>query len=888
MPSPASSRKRVAKAAERALVSESFYHAFDDIPIGVVIHVEGTIRYANMAAARLHAMERPFSLIGCQARDFVHPDDLNHALERGRRVRETGVAAPSMDLRLRRQDGSYVHVQSHISLTNYKGEAAVLAVYSDISEKKSAEEALRHSEANLRYVLDATQEGLYVHRDGKILSFNDRLLDMLGYDAEDLQNEKAINFVAPSRRQQVRRILQSEGDCFYESAALHKDGREIPVEVSVKSRREGDHVLRYVAVRNISERVRAETELRERERMLSEAQRIGRIGHWRLDSNLKIVEWSDQMYEIYGLDHATFNMSFDTVSAGIDPEFRERAVENRNRAIEEHQPYVFQYGFTMPSGEKKVIRGEGWPEYDEDDQFKSIFGISQDVTEEVQAANDLRESEERLRTLLEAAPIPLVISVEGKYVYANALAHELFGVPEGGLVGRSPAQFYADSTRCERAFEIIRREGQVTNLDVEMRRADGTLVETSISARRVRYAGKDAVFTGIVDLSDLRTTQAQLHQAQKMEAVGQLTGGIAHDFNNLLADILGNEEMVREDVGEGVLPSTDIVKSIVSAAERGAGLTDQLLAFSRKQSLTPETLDLGRQAEQLVNLLRRTLGATIEVEISQDDGLWLALADPGQLQNALLNLAVNARDAMPDGGRLMIESRNVHVDRTSPAGKAGCAEGDYVMLAVSDTGSGMSQEVIDRVFEPFFTTKDPGKGTGLGLSMVFGFAKQSDGHVEVDSDQGRGTTINLYLPRAASAEASGTENRKSASPSEKGEVVLVLEDSAEVLELVTVLLRSLGYRVLEATNGDDALHLLDSHEPIDVLLSDVILPGGMKGPDVARAALTRKPSLKVVYMSGYTDDAVLDHAVLEGDSVLLQKPFKKQELAETLNSILSN
>jgi len=385
----------------------------------------------------------------------------------------------------------------------------------------------------------------------------------------------------------------------------------------------------------------------------------------------------------------------------------------------------------------------------------------------------------------------------------------------------------------------------------------------------------------------LRTAQAQLHQAQKMEAVGQLTGGIAHDFNNLLAVILGNAEMVVEDVGEGVVPPVEIANSIVTAAERGAGLTDQLLAFSRKQTLAPEAIKLNEQVDQLVDLLRRTLGATIEVKISGEPRLWMALADPGQFQNALLNMAVNARDAMLDGGNLLIETKNVHVDRSSTPGQAGCPIGDYVLLAVSDTGCGMPKEVVDRVFEPFFTTKDPGKGTGLGLSMVFGFAKQSEGHVEVVSEAGEGTTISLYLPRAASAENFEPEDREPAVRSDKGEVVLVLEDSADVRDLVTAHLRSLGYRVLEAKNGDEALLRFVGDQTVDLLLSDVILPGGMTGPDVARSALARNPALKIIYMSGYTDDVVLDYGKLDGDYVLLQKPFRKQDLAETVSRILT-
>ncbi|MBL8307085.1 MAG: response regulator, partial [Rubrivivax sp.] len=362
--------------------------------------------------------------------------------------------------------------------------------------------------------------------------------------------------------------------------------------------------------------------------------------------------------------------------------------------------------------------------------------------------------------------------------------------------------------------------------------------------------------------SDIAQLNDRLLQAQRLEAVGQLTGGVAHDFNNLLTVVLGNAELLAE-LTAGDAQKQPLALMIVQAAQRGGSLTRQLLAFARRQTLAPNAVDVNALVAGLDPLLRRTLGEHIEIEFVRGAGLWLAMVDASQLENALLNLCLNARDAMPGGGRLTLETANTSLDRSYTERYPDALPGQYVMLAVSDTGTGIAPEHLSRVFEPFFTTKDKGKGTGLGLAMVYGFAKQSAGHVGIYSEPGQGTTVKLYLPRALRGEEAAPPEAQPPAAAGVGELVLVVEDDELVRLFACAELRSLGYRVLEAEQGSAALKLIEQHEGIALLFTDVVMPGGMSGRALADAALALRPGLRVLYTSGYTENAIVHHGRLD-------------------------
>jgi two-component system, cell cycle sensor histidine kinase and response regulator CckA len=402
------------------------------------------------------------------------------------------------------------------------------------------------------------------------------------------------------------------------------------------------------------------------------------------------------------------------------------------------------------------------------------------------------------------------------------------------------------------------------------------LLKTSLAARlvpTVRRAMRD-----VTERAARKRTEAMLQQAQKLEAVGQLTGGLAHDFNNLLGIVIANLDLLKEEIG-GNPNARELAEQALEASLRGAELTRQLLAFSRQQPLQPKTIGLNDIVATTTDLLRRTLGEAIEIRLKLADDICPAMADPAQVESALVNLAVNARDAMPAGGVLVLETANKHLDEQYAAENAEVSAGDFVMMAVTDTGTGMPPEIVDRVFEPFFTTKETGKGTGLGLSMVYGFAKQSGGHVKIYSEVGHGTTIRLYLPRAQECAAVVEERPAEAPETTKISAnILVVEDSPGIRKVVVRQLRGLGHHVQEAEGAAAALTVLQGEEPLDLLFTDVVMPGGMTGRDLADEARKLRPGIKVLLTSGFSEGAAQSDYGVE----LLGKPYRLQELDQKI------
>ena len=392
------------------------------------------------------------------------------------------------------------------------------------------------------------------------------------------------------------------------------------------------------------------------------------------------------------------------------------------------------------------------------------------------------------------------------------------------------------------------------------------------------------------EIGQREIAEEALRQAQKMEAIGQLTGGVAHDFNNILQVVLGNLGILEQRLGGG--PGNDRVyrslQAAISAGERAAALTRQLLAFSRRQPLNPQLVEVNKLIASMSNLLHRTLGETIEIETVLGARLWPAFADANQLESAILNLAVNARDAMPGGGKLTIETANCYLDEAYAASERDVIAGQYVVIAVSDAGTGMTRETIEKAFDPFFTTKEVGHGTGLGLSQVYGFIKQSGGHVKIYSEVGEGTTIKLYLPRTVtqgSAPGRG-EPLEPALPLGDGEVILVVEDAADVRNFVTEVLRELGYTVLEAGEASAALELIKSGAHLDLLFTDVGLPGGINGRQLAEQATREQPGVKVLYTTGYARNAIVHQGRLDPGVEVINKPFTYNALAARVRDVL--
>ncbi|MDP6563313.1 MAG: PAS domain S-box protein [Alphaproteobacteria bacterium] len=532
---------------------------------------------------------------------------------------------------------------------------------------------------------------------------------------------------------------------------------------------------------------------------------------------------------------------------------------------------------TLETTGKRVVAGG---------QIRLVLN-SRDVTSRIEAELALRESEGRFRAITEGTPVPLLITrrSDGVVLYANEKAGPALGLDTAELIGRPVQDFFWQPESREERAEKVDTAQLIQEAPLDMRRADGRLIRTIHSLQAITYRGEPAILGCFQDVTEQVNLAEQLRQAQKMEAVGQLTGGVAHDFNNLLAVILGNAELLSELVTEADAARWGPLDAVLRSATRGAELTKRLLAFSRRQSLAPRAIRLDREINSVVEMLQRTLGENIAVKTAHAADPWHCLADPGQVENALLNLAINARDAMPQGGELRIETANTHLDEKFVASIPDLQPGQYVVLTVGDTGAGMSLEVLEHVLEPFYTTKAQGEGTGLGLSMVYGFAKQSGGHLSIASELDRGTTVKLYLPRTEPEAREGTAAVEREISGEM-ETVLVVEDDADVRELTVSHLDTLGYEVLAAADGGQALSILKNVDDIHLLLTDVVLPGDLNGIELARAAAQVRPVLRVLYMSGYAEDAVLDQGRPSRDATLLQKPFRRTDLARKVREAL--
>jgi PAS domain S-box-containing protein len=501
----------------------------------------------------------------------------------------------------------------------------------------------------------------------------------------------------------------------------------------------------------------------------------------------------------------------------------------------------------------------------------------------------LQVSESRFQAVMDHAPLLVSLKdLAGNYAFVNEAFARYVGRRAEDMIGRKVEEFLPqeESTAIAALDQDVAVTRQPFQREIETHRPEGARTMLMVKFPVLdRDGGVIAVGTVMADVTEQRQAEVQLARAQRMEAVGQLTGGIAHDFNNLLTVVLGNTDVMIAQLSDPELRR--IAEVTLAAAERGAELTKGLLAFGRRQPLSPRRLDINAQITQMQPLLARTLGEHVEIQLIRGANLWPALADPGQLETAVLNLAINARDAMPHGGTLTIQTETAHLDEVYARANPDVTPGDYVMVAVGDTGSGMAPEVAARAFEPFFTTKDVGKGTGLGLSQVYGFVKQSGGHVKIYSELGLGTMVKVYLPRARVQEAAAAEAAPAAEPPRGTESILLVEDDAAVRDNIATQLTALGYRVTTAENGAAALASLAEHAP-DLLVTDVVMPGGMNGRQLAEAAHARHGRLRVLYISGYTQDALAPLGQIPRGTHLLTKPFRRGDLARAVRSVLDD
>jgi PAS domain S-box-containing protein len=546
------------------------------------------------------------------------------------------------------------------------------------------------------------------------------------------------------------------------------------------------------------------------------------------------------------------------------------------------------------SGEEFWLELDIVPLADETGWYTHWVSVERDITDRKRAEQSLLAKEERLRLVTKAAGTAVwEWQAETDQRWWSEGLQEIFG-HDPITANTDPLAWLEyvhpdDSSRVETSLQRL-AAGQDTVLKevYRFRRADGTwaMVEDNAFAIRDASGATIRLLGSITDITEKQQLEEKLRQAQKMEVVGQLTGGVSHDFNNLLTIILGNAEILEDELSTHP-ELQELARMSLGAALRGAELTSQLLAFSRKQPLDPRPIDVATLLAGMDGLIRRTLPENIDVEIVRTGGLWMIEADAAQLESSILNLAVNARDAMPAGGCLTIEMANAALDDDYIAAEPDLKAGQYVLISVTDTGHGIESDNLDRVFEPFFTTKEIGKGSGLGLSMVFGFVKQSGGHIRIYSELGEGTCFKLYFPRSQNDQRPVSAQHSGLNIQGGNEAILVVEDDAAVRAHVSAQLRGLGYRVHEAASGNDALELLQRTPDIDLLFTDVVMPGGMGGRDLAEAAQNLRPGIAVLFTSGYTENSIVHNGMLDSGIRLLSKPYRRQQLAAKIRDALA-
>ena len=664
----------------------------------------------------------------------------------------------------------------------------------------------------------------------------------------------------------------------------------LSVDVAMRSRTEDR--LRHTQV-DLDQRVRERTAaLADANIHLMEAQRLANLGSWRWDILANTITWSEQLYEIYGIRPNQFKGTLQEFVAFIHPEDRTQVRASISAALKAGKEFRHEERIVRPDGSIRELQSVGEVVRDESGAAIRMLGVCLDVTDRKQAERALQDSEQNYRLLLRGARDYAIymLDVQGRVRNWNDAAQRLKGYQADEIIGRHFRIFLPEEVRAgemaDDALITAARDNQFA-AETWLVRKDGSRFYASVVMDAIRNDAGQLI--GFAKLTRDITTQheaqlaleharEQVAQAQKMEALGQLTGGIAHDFNNLLMIVSGYAQILQSRLSGA--KDVQAVEAIRAAANRGEKLTRQLLAFSRRQQLMPVVVDLRARIDAVRDMLVPSLRGNIQLICDIEDKVWPVEVDLGELELALVNIAVNARDAMPDGGSITLSARNVVL---KPGSAAGELEGEFVALAIIDTGSGMPPDVLQRVFEPFFTTKPVGKGTGLGLSQVHGFANQSGGAVTLSSEPDRGTVVTIYLPRSTN-EAANAGKGAAASVGPVQGTVLVVEDSRDVAEVTSSLLEQLGYRVVRAENAAEALRHLQQGIGVDLLFSDIVMPGAINGLGLAQICQERFPDIPVLLTSGFSDAA----EAADGRFDILRKPFELSALEHAIDAALHN
>jgi two-component system, cell cycle sensor histidine kinase and response regulator CckA len=887
--------------SERALLLT----LIDNVP-DLIFQKDRESRYvlANRSIAHIVGLGDPRELIGRTDAEIFGKEIADKFMADDRTVIETGVTLDNIEEPVMSAAGTLTWLlTTKVPLRDKAGRVTgLVGIGRDISDRKKAEEALRESEERYRSLVENLGEGLaIVDRAGRLRFANPAAERIFGVPPGGL---RAISVTEHLGEERVARMLAEierapRGEKVAYTMDLRRaDGliRTIAFAVSPQFDEQDRFTACLAAFHDITEqKYLAGTLEQERKLLLTLINNLPDYIYLK-DGDSRFILVNQAQARLVGLGDPR-----ELIGRG-DGDFVARELAEKYR---EDDLRVMHGPRSLVNIEEKTQDAAGAPKWllttkvpllGLDGTVNGLVGISRDITERKSTEEALRRSEKNYHLLLDTLNEGVwAIDSRDVTTFVNPRMAAMIGYAEEEMLGRSIYEFLdAPTPGADRSLTRGRRRDIAGQLDGEFMKKDGTRIFTRLKAAPIlgeagEYLGSIA---SVVDISEQRRAesevqrlQQQLLQAQKMEAIGRLAGGVAHDFNNLLTAILGNVELIKTGESAGGL-MVECVEEIEKAGQRAAELTHQLLAFSRKQMLQPKVLDLNGLVENVSKMLRRLIGEDITLEIRLGAGLGSVKADPGQLEQAILNLAVNSRDAMIGGGRLLLETRNsVETDASRPGGFE-IPAGRYVILTVSDTGVGMDENVKAHLFEPFFTTKERGKGTGLGLSTVYGIVKQSDGYIFAESEPGHGAAFTILLPRVERDDAAEEAPEAQGRPRGGAERILVVEDEASVLHLVTRMLENLGYAVSGASTPEEALSVLVSAtHPVDLLVTDVVL-SGMNGPELARRMQDRVPGLRVLFISGYTDETTFREEVLAGGDAFLPKPFTKNMLGMKVREVL--
>jgi len=877
---------------------ENKYHRLEANIPGIVyvfaLHPDGTYSfpYVNNASNNLYNLS-PEDIM----RDanlllrLIHPDDYERF---ARSVKQSAENLTPWREALRHVVNGEVRWYDYISLPALQPNGDIYwdGIGLEITDRMKAIESLKESEKQLSNIISESPVGIAIYDgEGNCNETNESMAQIIGTNRLQVltQNYNTIKTWKKSGLlDQARSAIKTQSEKRHEVVTTTSFGRNVSLDC---------HLVPFgargllIMAQDITERKQAEDGLQKALKSLTNSQKLAKVGNWDWDLQKGEVEWSDEVYRIFGLDPDQFQPQIDSIMERFHPEDRKLHEVLITQAINDHEQYSFEARIILPDGETRYLLSTSEGCFDESGKLIQISGTVQDINERKQVEEELRHAKEYSEKLIETANAMIVVlDAEDHIKVFNKTAEEITGYTFQEVIGGNWFELFVPKDKYPNVWDAIRRSPQERLLSsFENPILTKTGDERFITWRNTELFEKD-VFVGSIsygiDITKRKQLEEQLLQTQKMEAIGQLAGGVAHDFNNMLSVILGHAELLISGLPAGN-PCLKNALEIEKASLHSRDITRQLLSFSRKQIISPKTINLNQLITHISKTLSQLIGENIDLRFIPEKDLWNVRFDPLQIDQILINLAVNSRDAIQGDGVVTIETSNVHLDEAYCALNVECRPGYYVLLELSDDGAGMDKEKLSHVFEPFYTTKEVGKGTGLGLSTVYGIVKQSGGFINIYSEPGKGATFKIYIPRLLD-EVDDEKMEEEAHLELNSGTILLVEDDDMVRTMTAAILKKIGYTVVTAENPEAALAIFENeYTHLDLMITDVVMPQ-MSGAELTYKVNKVKPGLKVLYMSGYTENVIVCQGVLKEGIHFIQKPFSMSDFAKKIREAIED